>query len=61
MIVPNSAFSISIIENNFKASLISILFAKIYLLLYSIIEFPEYYIEKFNCCSKSLNKYFPTT
>ncbi len=41
--MPNSSFAIAIMYNNSKASLFSISIVKIYMLVYSIMEFPHQY------------------
>jgi len=40
MIMPNSSFTIAILYKNTKASLMSLFCTKIYLLVYSIVEYP---------------------
>ena len=40
MIMPNSSFTIAILYKNTQASLISLFCAKIYLLIYSMVEYP---------------------
>jgi len=40
MAMPNSSFTIAILYKNTKSSILSLFFAKIYLLIYSMVEYP---------------------
>lgn len=58
MIIPNSSFSIAIMYDNTKASWISLLMVKIYLIVYSLVEYPDQYKEHFECCIRFIKRKF---
>lgn len=59
MAMPNSSFAIAILEDTSTPSLVSFAFVKFYMLIYSIVEFPEYYVGLCRGCCRKLSQYLP--
>jgi hypothetical protein len=59
MAIPNSSFTIAIMEKNTQSALISLALVKVYLIVYSLAEFPSYYLDMLTSCCKKLGHYVP--
>lgn len=59
MAMPNSSFTIAIMEDSSTSSLVSLALVKVYLLIYSIGEFPEYYMGVCRNCCRMVARYLP--
>jgi ABC-type polysaccharide/polyol phosphate transport system ATPase subunit len=59
MVMPNSAFAIAIIHNNTLASLYSLVAVKVYLLVYVMVEYPDYFSEHACKWCKRAARYLP--
>lgn len=56
MVIPNSSFTIAILENDLTPSFVSLFLVKFYLILYSLVEFPDYYTDKIRACCRFLGR-----
>jgi hypothetical protein len=59
MAMPNSSFTIAILEDSIQPSIISLAFVKLYLLVYSLVEFPGYYLSLCRICFRRIESYLP--
>jgi hypothetical protein len=59
MALPNSSFVLAIMEDSSKASLVSLAMVKVYLLIFSVAEFPEYYLGLCRSCCQQVARYLP--
>lgn len=59
MAMPNSAFSVAVLEDTITPSLVSVALVKVYLMIYSVAEFPEYYVGLFRNCCQKVSRYLP--
>lgn len=59
MAFPNSSFTIAILNNKPGSALISLAFVKLYLLVYSLGEFPQYFAAFFQQCCQRIGHYIP--
>jgi hypothetical protein len=59
MIMPNSSFTIAILYKDTSASFYSLFAVKIYMVVYSLVEFPDFFWQKLSRCWQFVSRFLP--